>query len=255
MQNPYLSGPTNTFASAQDQDREGGYRPVPPEYQPTSPVYTPLSPTYQPDTLDDGTDVAMSTGMGMGMGPPRMDPFGRTIPSTAIPAGVARTGGIEGVGGMLGPVIPEDARNHSTAAGGRGVGAGAGGKRLPNYAGLASPSPSPPAGRRLPQSQFNPTSTSYQHHHHQQQQQQRAVPPRAGPTQSSRRDPTYDSTASGVYPSMGMSGFTSGVEMNREVAVSRAVNAQWWAGYWFAMSEVSHRRGWVREWSCCSSWS
>ena len=27
--------------------------------------------------------------------------------------------------------------------------------------------------------------------------------------------------------------------MNREVAVSRAVNAQWWAGYWFAMSEVS----------------
>jgi hypothetical protein len=233
-------------------------------------VYTPLSPTYQPDALDEGTgsDVIMSTtvgsgsgtgfgaGQGRGMGldtgmMPTTDPFGRTIPSSAMNVGAGRSGtGTGGTNGMLGPIIPEDARSRSAAttsamAGSRNAGAGmAGRKRLPNYAGLASPSPSPSAGRRLPQSQFNP---SYQQQQQQQQRPQQyqpqqpmpAPPARSGPPQASRQDPTYDPTGSGVYPSMGMSGFTSGVEMNREVAVSRAVNAQWWAGYWFAMSEVS----------------
>ena len=205
-------------------------------------------------TIGSGSGAGFGAGQGGGMGMdtgmmPTTDPFGRTIPSSAMNAGAGRSGaGTGGTNGMLGPIIPEDARSRSAAttsarAGDRNGAAGVGGgRRLPNYAGLASPSPSPPTGRRLPQSQFNPSYQQQQQQRPQQYQPQQPMPPapaRSGPPQASRQDPTYDPTGSGVYPSMGMSGFTSGVEMNREVAVSRAVNAQWWAGYWFAMSEVS----------------
>lgn len=43
-------------------------------------------------------------------------------------------------------------------------------------------------------------------------------------------------TTTGIYPSMGAT--TNAAPLTREEATTRAVNAQWWAGYWFAMSEV-----------------
>lgn len=43
-----------------------------------------------------------------------------------------------------------------------------------------------------------------------------------------------------MYPEMGATG--GGQALTREDATTRAVNAQWWAGYWFAMSEVMPSR-------------
>lgn len=39
-----------------------------------------------------------------------------------------------------------------------------------------------------------------------------------------------------MYPEMGAT--SGGQPLTKEEATTRAVNAQWWAGYWFAMSEV-----------------
>lgn len=36
-----------------------------------------------------------------------------------------------------------------------------------------------------------------------------------------------------------MGATNGGQALTKEEATTRAVNAQWWAGYWFAMSEVS----------------
>jgi hypothetical protein len=105
----------------------------------------------------------------------------------------------------LGPPLPDRISSSRTEP-----------RRIPNYASLASPSP-PPFSRSAP---------------HIQSQPQR------GPSQRGQGDPTYPASQSGVYPGMGSSGFVSGTEMTRETATMRAVNAQWWAGYWFAMSEV-----------------
>lgn len=56
------------------------------------------------------------------------------------------------------------------------------------------------------------------------------------PHQSAAAAPRHASpTTSGIYPPMGSSLATP---LTREEATTRAVNAQWWAGYWFAMSEV-----------------
>lgn len=53
----------------------------------------------------------------------------------------------------------------------------------------------------------------------------------------------YEPTATGVYPEMGTGSGVAlrmgGFSISREEAAMRAVNAQWWAGYWYAMSEVS----------------
>lgn len=167
-----------------------------------------------------------------------VDDYGRTIPNTRTGAG---TGTSEGGKRLLGPIIPDSARyqlfNGTAAGGSTGTGGAGHGRRLPNYAGLASPSASPPPANSRGEAYQGPQQA------YQPQPVYRVAQPQ--PSQARPRapqqDPTYDATSSGVYPSMGTSGFSSGVEMNREVAVSRAVNAQWWAGYWFAMSEVSSR--------------
>ena len=162
-----------------------------PTYGPVSPTYTPGSPTFAPGSpaYTPGSPGFTSEGQAK-----RADP-------TRSVQGVERV--------MMGPDIPDQQR----------------GRRLPNYAALASPSP--PRSKQPSIATHNGSRPSG---------------PNLNPAQQrGRQDPTYEASTSGVYPSMGLSGFTSTTEMNREVAMSRAVNAQWWAGYWFAMSEVSSR--------------
>jgi hypothetical protein len=173
------------------------YVPVSPTYTPGSPAFSPASPIYTP-----GSPASPPTNQNEAQNK-------RTDPSARSEQGAERV--------MMGPDIPDQQR----------------GRRLPNYAALASPSP--PRNRQTPIA-----------NHHQQHLPSHNGPRSSGSNlnpaqQRGRQDPTYEASTSGVYPSMGLSGFTSSTEMNREVAMSRAVNAQWWAGYWFAMSEVSPR--------------
>ncbi|GHJ84919.1 hypothetical protein NliqN6_1321 [Naganishia liquefaciens] len=63
------------------------------------------------------------------------------------------------------------------------------------------------------------------------------APPAPPATATATPTPTaYPPTISGIYPSMGST--SNAAPLTREEATTRAVNAQWWAGYWFAMSEV-----------------
>jgi DNA-directed RNA polymerase II subunit RPB1 len=173
------------------------YVPVSPTYTPGSPAFAPASPVYTP-----ASPASPPTNQNEAQNK-RIDPSARSEQ------------GAERV--MMGPDIPDQQR----------------GRRLPNYAALASPSP--PRNRQAP----------IVNHHQQHLPSHNGSRPSGSnlnpAQQRGRQDPTYEASTSGVYPSMGLSGFTSSTEMNREVAMSRAVNAQWWAGYWFAMSEVSPR--------------
>ncbi|KAJ9111363.1 hypothetical protein QFC19_001131 [Naganishia cerealis] len=73
----------------------------------------------------------------------------------------------------------------------------------------------------------NPYMTAPQQH--QSFQQPTALP-------AARTSSGYAPSSSGLYPEMGATG--GGFPVTKEEASTRAVNAQWWAGYWFAMSEV-----------------
>lgn len=82
-----------------------------------------------------------------------------------------------------------------------------------------------PAGPALPSYLTNPTPNPYL------PQSQTIYQPTPNPPA-----PAYPPTTSGIYPSMGST--SNAAPLTREEATTRAVNAQWWAGYWFAMSEV-----------------
>ncbi|KAJ9095699.1 hypothetical protein QFC21_005571 [Naganishia friedmannii] len=69
-----------------------------------------------------------------------------------------------------------------------------------------------------------------------QQQQQQPTTYNQQPTAQPSSVSTYAPSSSGLYPEMGATG--GGIPVTKEEASTRAVNAQWWAGYWFAMSEV-----------------
>lgn len=111
--------------------------------------------------------------------------------------------------GTLGPPLPDRLAKPSTTP-----------KKMPNYASLASPSP-PTVTRGVGSSSV-------------------ARPTRSAAAAAGSPDPSYAPTTTGVYPPMGTSSFMSGgsMTMSRQVASMRATNAQWWAGYWFALSEV-----------------
>lgn len=196
--NPFIRSPAYTPASP---SYNPDYSLSAPIYEPTSPIYTPGSPVFAPAS-------PAYTPVSPGFAPASMD-GAQTRRADANGSGQAA----ERV--MMGPEIPDQQR----------------GRRLPNYAALASPSP--------PRNQ-QPNTANHHQQHPPSQNGHRPSAPNPNPAQQrGRQDPTYEASTSGVYPSMGLSGFTSATEMNREVAMSRAVNAQWWAGYWFAMSEVS----------------
>lgn len=84
-----------------------------------------------------------------------------------------------------------------------------------------------PAGPALPAYLTNPTPNPYLPQTQTTYQPAQPAPPIAT---------TYPPTTSGIYPSMGST--SNAAPLTREEATTRAVNAQWWAGYWFAMSEV-----------------
>ncbi|KAJ9114718.1 hypothetical protein QFC22_005594 [Naganishia vaughanmartiniae] len=84
----------------------------------------------------------------------------------------------------------------------------------------------------IPQNPYLPPRQQQQ----QQQQQQQTTTYHRQPAAQQSPLSAYAPSSSGLYPEMGASG--GGIPVTKEEASTRAVNAQWWAGYWFAMSEV-----------------
>ncbi|KAJ9117064.1 hypothetical protein QFC24_006523 [Naganishia onofrii] len=91
--------------------------------------------------------------------------------------------------------------------------------------------PAAQPSERIPQNPYLPALKQ------QQPPPQQHAPYSQQPTAQPSTASAYAPSSSGMYPEMGATG--GGIPVTKEEASTRAVNAQWWAGYWFAMSEVS----------------